>query len=66
VDAGVATLAGTPEALADALDDAVHNPRVVRPIDNPFGKGDAGQRIVQAIRRVLSATPQAATVGGRA
>ena len=64
VDAGVATLAGTPELLAAALDEAVRHPRVVRPIDNLFGRGDAGQRIVQAIRRVLGATPQAAAAGG--
>jgi UDP-N-acetylglucosamine 2-epimerase (non-hydrolysing) len=64
VDAGVARLAGTPELLAAALDEAVRHPRVVRPIDNPFGRGDAGQRIVQAIRRVLGATPQAAAAGG--
>jgi UDP-N-acetylglucosamine 2-epimerase (non-hydrolysing) len=53
VEAGVARLAGTPEILAEALEEAIHTRRVIRPIDNPFGRGDAGQRIVQALRKVF-------------
>ncbi len=64
VEAGVAQLAGTPELLGQALEDADRHPHLERPIENPFGRGDAGQRIVQALRRVMR--PQAVElVGGR-
>jgi UDP-N-acetylglucosamine 2-epimerase (non-hydrolysing) len=53
VESGVARLAGTPERLAEALAEVQARPRAVRPVENPFGKGDAGQRIVQAVRRAL-------------
>jgi len=53
VESGVARLAGTPEILAEALAEMARSPRTIRPIDNPFGRGDAGQRIVQALRKIL-------------
>lgn len=53
VESGVARLAGTPERLAVALDEAITQRRVVNPIDNPFGRGDAGQRIVQSLRKAF-------------
>lgn len=53
VECGVARLAGTPEALGEALANADEHARSIRSVENPFGNGDAGQRIVQAIRRVL-------------
>jgi UDP-N-acetylglucosamine 2-epimerase (non-hydrolysing) len=58
VEAGVARLAGTPELLAAALADAAEHPRSPRPIDNPFGQGDAGQRIVRAVRRIVRPAPR--------
>jgi UDP-N-acetylglucosamine 2-epimerase (non-hydrolysing) len=60
VEAGIARLAGTPELLAAALAEMEANPPEIRPVDNPFGRGDAGQRIVQAIHRVFAAPRTAA------
>jgi len=65
VESGVARLAGTPELLAEALAEMNANPRSLRPIDNPFGKGDAGQRIVQAIRRAFRPQPTLLAEAGR-
>jgi UDP-N-acetylglucosamine 2-epimerase (non-hydrolysing) len=53
VEAGVARLAGTPELLAYALAEMASTRVTIRSIDNPFGQGDAGQRIVEALRKVL-------------
>jgi UDP-N-acetylglucosamine 2-epimerase (non-hydrolysing) len=53
VECGVARLAGTPASLAEALANAEEHARSIPSVENPFGSGDAGQRIVQAIRRVL-------------
>jgi UDP-N-acetylglucosamine 2-epimerase (non-hydrolysing) len=57
VECGIARLAPTPDALAELLDEAYRRNDSFRelPMVNPFGKGDAGQRIVRAIRRALSA-----------
>jgi UDP-N-acetylglucosamine 2-epimerase (non-hydrolysing) len=63
VEAGVARLAGTPEQLAEALANAYANPTTVKSQENPFGRGDAGQRIVHAIRRLLR-TPVVEAAGG--
>lgn len=65
VESGVARLAGTPELLAEALAEMNANPSSRRPIDNPFGKGDAGQRIVQAIRRTFRTQPKHLAEAGR-
>jgi UDP-N-acetylglucosamine 2-epimerase (non-hydrolysing) len=53
VEAGVAKLAGTPERFAELLADVDAGRFAVRAGDNPFGQGDAAQRIVQAIRTSL-------------
>ena len=53
VEAGVAQLAGTPGQLKKALEEANVRPRSTQPIENPFGRGDAGQRIVRALRQTL-------------
>jgi UDP-N-acetylglucosamine 2-epimerase (non-hydrolysing) len=61
VEAGVARLAGTPEAFAACLADA--DGHAVIAVENPFGRGDAGQRIVQALRKALRpAAPRLAGV----
>jgi UDP-N-acetylglucosamine 2-epimerase (non-hydrolysing) len=56
VEAGVARLAGTPEAFAACLADA--DGHAVIAVENPFGRGDAGQRIVQALRKALRPAAQ--------
>jgi len=57
IQAGVARLVGgTPERLAAMLEEVYSNDawsRQVQKIANPFGQGDSGQRIVQAIANVL-------------
>lgn len=53
LESGVARLAPSPDMLAELLEDAYANGASTRAVANPFGKGDAGQRIVRAIRRVL-------------
>lgn len=56
VEAGFAKLAGTPERLAELLADANADPAPRRRAGrNPFGDGDAGQQIVQAVRRFFTA-----------
>ena len=55
VDSGVARLVGgDPQTLASMLDELYPNHpwlQEVREMDNPFGQGDAGYRIVDAIAR---------------
>jgi UDP-N-acetylglucosamine 2-epimerase (non-hydrolysing) len=69
IDAGVARLVGrSPERLESALealavDDAWI--RQVRAIENPFGRGDSGERIADAIEGFLDARATR-TRGGRA
>ena len=57
VQAGVARLVGgRPETLASMLDDIETDPswvEEVRDIENPFGQGDSGPRIVSAICEAL-------------
>ena len=57
IQAGVAHLVGgTPERLAMLLEEVYANDtwsKRVQKIRNPFGQGDSGQRIVQAIANVL-------------
>ena len=54
IDAGVAKLAGTPELLADLLEEAYAAPPEARQaVANPFGDGHAGRRIVRALARRL-------------
>src|SRR5262249_46391031 len=54
VEAGFATLVGgSPRRLAAALKDAYWQPADVKPAANPFGRGDAGDRIAQALHRFL-------------
>lgn len=55
VESGVALLAKTPTILEEMLDAAYREDPVggSRPIENPFGRGDSGSRIVRAIRQVL-------------
>jgi UDP-N-acetylglucosamine 2-epimerase (non-hydrolysing) len=59
VESGVARLAGgDPAVLARLLEDAYVDStweRRVRSVENPFGRGDSGERIVQAIETVLTA-----------
>ncbi len=65
IEAGAAKLAGTPELLADLLEDAYAAPAaehgVKRP--NPFGDGHAARRIVRALARFLSARSPAEAPG---
>jgi UDP-N-acetylglucosamine 2-epimerase (non-hydrolysing) len=56
IEAGVARLTGTPQALAEALDDAYQGLGVMTGTGvaaNPFGDGHAGWRIAQTIARIL-------------
>ena len=57
VESGVARLVGgKPARLASLLEEVYHDDRwvkQVRRIENPFGRGDSGKRIVQAITEVL-------------
>lgn len=62
VDAGFARLAGTPDHLAEALEAFYAAPPIIRHSENPFGRGDAGQRIVHAVRQLLR-TPQVEAAG---
>jgi UDP-N-acetylglucosamine 2-epimerase (non-hydrolysing) len=58
VDAGCAKLVGTPELLADALDEACEASswtRRVMSIANPFGDGTAAAQIAQSIAMKLNA-----------
>jgi UDP-N-acetylglucosamine 2-epimerase (non-hydrolysing) len=58
VDAGCAKLVGTPELLADALNEACSESswtRRVMSIANPFGDGTAAKQIVQSIAMKFSA-----------
>lgn len=63
VESGVAQLAGTPDALEQCLR-TIHERRV-HSVDNPFGRGDAGQQIVQAIRQVFAAREETTLTGSR-
>jgi rhodanese-related sulfurtransferase len=69
IEAGVARLVGhAPERLEDALEGLAADDgwiRRVRTIDNPFGRGDSGERIADAIERFLDART-AREPGGRA
>jgi UDP-N-acetylglucosamine 2-epimerase (non-hydrolysing) len=69
IDAGVARLVGhSPERLDSALEALAADDgwiRRVRAIENPFGRGDSGERIADAIERFLDA-PAARTPVGRA
>lgn len=63
VAAGCARLVGTPERLAEALDEAGRADswtRAVTTIKNPFGDGTAARRIVDALGDVLVRRDQAA------
>lgn len=57
VSCGAARLVGeSPERLAEALDDVLHDDgwaKRVERIENPFGRGDAGERIVDALSSFL-------------
>ncbi len=54
--AGVAKMAGTPERLADLLEEAYAMPdEGLKVVKNPFGDGQAGRRIVRALSRSLAA-----------
>jgi UDP-N-acetylglucosamine 2-epimerase (non-hydrolysing) len=57
IEAGVARLVGgTPGRLASMLEDVYTDgmwPKYVGRVDNPFGRGDSGQRIVRALADVL-------------
>ena len=55
VESGVAKLAKTPEMLGDMLATAYceESSGGLRPMENPFGRGDSGLRIVRAIKQVL-------------
>lgn len=58
VASGCAKLAGTPELLADLLEDAYASPpEARRGGENPFGDGRAGRRIVRALARRFSGVP---------
>ena len=65
VNAGVARLmGGDPERLAAALDELARDDawiRGVREIPNPFGEGDAGERIAAAIDAFFAGEAPAAT-----
>lgn len=63
VEAGVARLAGTPEALAACLAAVPHGTPFTG--ENPFGRGDAGPRIVRALRTALRPTPVPVLAGVR-
>jgi UDP-N-acetylglucosamine 2-epimerase (non-hydrolysing) len=58
IEAGVARLVGgAPERLADMLNETYADDawtRRVRETENPFGRGDAGRRIADAIDRFLN------------
>ncbi len=61
VDSGVARLVGgRPECLAVMLEE-VYKDQVwvdkVREIENPFGQGDSGKRIVDTLQKLLEARP---------
>jgi UDP-N-acetylglucosamine 2-epimerase (non-hydrolysing) len=57
IEAGVARLVGgRPERLRALLDEVYQDPswiEAVGKIDNPFGRGDSGQRIVENLVRLL-------------
>jgi UDP-N-acetylglucosamine 2-epimerase (non-hydrolysing) len=57
VEAGVARLVGgTPERLASMLEEVYTDDvwsRQIQGVENPFGRGDSGKRIVQAIKEVM-------------
>jgi UDP-N-acetylglucosamine 2-epimerase (non-hydrolysing) len=58
VECGVARLAGTPTRLKALLKDAYDDDswsQTVKGVENPFGRGDSGERIVQIIAQVLEA-----------
>jgi UDP-N-acetylglucosamine 2-epimerase (non-hydrolysing) len=58
IDAGVARLlGGSPEVLASTLAELYEDDgwiRRVREIPNPFGRGDAGKRIADALESYLN------------
>lgn len=69
IEAGVARLVGgSPERLAALLEEQAEDDawiRRVHEIDNPFGRGDAGERIAAAIERFF-AEPRATSATVRA
>jgi UDP-N-acetylglucosamine 2-epimerase (non-hydrolysing) len=58
VQCGVARMAGTPARLKALLEEAYSDDgwfETVKNVENPFGRGDSGERIVQIIAQVLEA-----------
>ncbi len=59
LECGAARLAPTPEVLRGLLEETYRergNDAAPRPIANPFGRGDAGRRIVTALLEALADT----------
>jgi UDP-N-acetylglucosamine 2-epimerase (non-hydrolysing) len=70
IESGVARLVGgSPERLEALLEELARDDswiRRVREIENPFGKGDAGERIAAAVERFLAGAAPGLAPGGAA
>ncbi|MGE0823127.1 MAG: non-hydrolyzing UDP-N-acetylglucosamine 2-epimerase [Candidatus Binatia bacterium] len=68
IAAGVARLVGgCPQRLSTMLEEVYHDPAWVTSLqikDNPFGQGDSGKRIVEAIRHIFAISANTHIVSG--